>query len=158
MGGTKERRRPDDSKVSSQGTEWRTEMSGGHTRITNELLSLALGAMSSWPWKSRRSWRCQPGVWGRGFKGPLQVRGEGIRRVYEKTTGSRTGCLEGGEKRRLLGGREVCGRSRRTRNAVPGLHSHKKLENKQVVRSSVTESPGDGPTIEVSLFRMVSHG
>ena len=51
----------------------------------------------------------------------------------------------------------MCGRSR-TRNAMPGLHSHKKLENKQVVRSSVTESPGDGPTIEVSPFRMVSHG
>lgn len=84
------------------------------------------------------------------------MRGEGIRRVYQETTGSRTGCLEGGEKRRLLGGGDVCGRSR-TRNAMPGLHSHKKLENKQVVRSSVTERPGDGPTIEVSPFRMVSH-
>ena len=31
-----------------------TETSGGHTRTTNELLSLDLDAMSSWLWKSRQ--------------------------------------------------------------------------------------------------------
>lgn len=93
-------------------------------------------------------------MWGRGFEGPLQVRGEGVRRVYEKTTGSRTGRLVGDETRRLPGGREVCGRSRGTRNAVPGLHSHRSSRTSRWSDQVLQRVPGDGTTIEVSPFRM----
>lgn len=93
-------------------------------------------------------------MWGRGFEGPLQVSGDGIRRVYEKTTGSRTGRLVAGEKRRLPGGREMCGRSRRTRDAVPGFHSHRSSRTSRWSDQVLQRVPGDGTTIEVSPFRM----